>query len=271
MKKNLVSGIISVFMVLVVTTCMIASAKENEVFCSSSADVASIVLEGYNQDELGPIQIVQGTYTSNKGNAFDVYVVMVCGTENEVLQASNNGLSLDFAAVNLKNSPYYYRVKSVVRQNVPVGSRIVLVGHSLGGMMTQQLATDKDMKADYIIKYDLCFGAPLTQMNEKREGSLRRLGDWSDVIPYETANLLIHPKEAITYSREYGGYGIDFWTAHMSSYKDYEAWKSYDVTGKKGGKATLTLDMSTRAFYKSDYSLIVKDLIQEPSCQVTKN
>ena len=49
----------------------------------------------------------------------------------------------------------------------------------------------------------------------------------------------------------------------MNSYENSDVWGKSDVTGKKGGKATLTLDMSTRKFYKSDYVLILQDLIND--------
>ena len=264
MKKKLISSLLSVLMVMAVAVCTLASAKSDINVCTSAADLGKIVMEGYNLGEKGSIQIVQGKYTSNKGNTFDVYVVVVSGTENETqFRTANSGLSLDIAAVNIKNSPYYYRIKTVIRQNVPKGSRVIFVGHSLGGMMTQQLATDSTLKKEYIIKYDLCFAAPYTQPNETHEGALRRLGDWSDVIPLETANLLTDPVGTLTYSREYGGYGVDFWTAHMNSYMKDEVWGAYDVTGKKGGKATLALDMSTRQFFKSDYVLILQDFLAE--------
>ncbi len=264
MKKQLARVFLSLIMVLSVSVCMLASAKSTMKVCTSAADLGEIVMDGYNLGEKGSVQIIEGTYTSNKGNTFDVYVVTVSGTENEIQhKVSNSGLSLDFAALNIKNSPYYYRIKTIIQENIPKGSRIFFVGHSLGGMMTQQLATDKDLKADYIIKFDLVFAGPYTQPNDKREGGICRLGDWSDVIPLETANLLTHPKETLTYSREYGGYGIDFWGAHMNSYENSDVWGKYDVTGKKGGKATLTLDMSTRKFYKSDYVLILQNLIND--------
>lgn len=264
MKKPIAQVLMTLFMVLAVSVCMLSSAKSNMKVCTSAADLGEIVMDGYNLGEKGSVQIVEGTYTSNKGNRCDIYVVAVSGTENEIqYKVANSGLSLDFAALNIKNSPYYYRIKTIIRDTIPKGSRIFFVGHSLGGMMTQQLATDKDLQADYIIKFDLVFAGPYTQPDEKREGGLCRLGDWSDVIPLETVNLLTHPKETLTYSREYGGYGVDSWGAHMNSYKNGDVWGTYDVTGKKGGKATITLDMSTRSFYKSDYVLIVQDLIED--------
>lgn len=265
MRKHILALLLSLSIIAALSVSTMASAKGDVRHCTSAADLGAIVMDGYNRGEKGSIQIIQGKYTSNKGNKMDVYVVTVSGTENEVPTVSNSGLSLDFAALNIKNSPYYYRIKTVIRENIPKGSRIFLVGHSLGGMMTQQLATDKDLMKEYIIKFDLVFAGPYTQPSDPHEGGICRLGDWSDVIPLETANLLTHPKDTLTYSREYGGYGVDFWTAHMNSYMNQDVWGEYDVTGKKGGSATLDLDMSTRTFYKSDYVLILQDLIEELS------
>lgn len=264
--KKVFTLLCSLCMAMALAVCTLASAKSDVTHMTNAAQVAKVVFDGYNLGEDGSIQIAEGKYTSNRGNSMDVYVVFVSGTENEKqFELANSGLSLDFAAVNSTLSPYLYRIKTVIHQNIPKGSRIILVGHSLGGMMTQQLAIDDTLKDEYIIKYDLCFAAPLTNPNDKHEGKLRRLGDWSDVIPFETINVLTNTKKAVSYNRENGGYGINFWEAHMNSYMDEDTWGAYDVTGKKGGKATLDLDMSTRTFYKSDYSLIVEDLLAELS------
>ena len=266
MKKKLFTLILTLCLTAALALCTVASAKSNKVLCTNVADVGTFVFDGYNQGEQGSIQIIQGNYTSNRGNTFPIYVIFVSGTENEVqYKVSNSGLSVDFAMFNIKNSPYYYRIKTIIRENIPEGSRIAFVGHSLGGMMTQQLATDTTLKNEYIIKYDLCLGAPLIQPDDEREGGLQRLGDKSDIVPYETANLLTHPKESLRYSRESGDYGILFWTAHMNSYKNADVWGEYDVTGKKGGSATLELDLSTRQFYKSDWVLIIQDLLSDLS------
>lgn len=260
MKKQALSALLSLVMVIALSVSVMASAKANDVTMTNTAQVAELVFDGYNQGEKGPVQIIKAKYTSNQGNTFDVYTVFVSGTENEVLTVLNNGTSLDFAALNIGVSPYLNRIKDIICENIPVGSRLFLVGHSLGGMMTQQLATDDTIKDNFIVKFDMCYAAPLTNPDKEREGGIARIGDVSDIVPFETANLLTHPKKTVTYARENGGYGIDFWTAHMNSYMDEETWGEYDVTGKKGGSATLTFDMSTRTFYKADIETLLEDI-----------
>lgn len=73
MKKQLARVFLSLIMVLSVSVCMLASAKSTMKVCTSAADLGEIVMDGYNLGEKGSVQIIEGTYTSNKGNTFDVY------------------------------------------------------------------------------------------------------------------------------------------------------------------------------------------------------
>ena len=72
MKKQLARVFLSLIMVLSVSVCMLASAKSTMKVCTSAADLGEIVMDGYNLGEKGSVQIIEGTYTSNKGNILNV-------------------------------------------------------------------------------------------------------------------------------------------------------------------------------------------------------
>ncbi len=63
------------------------------------------------------------------------------------------------------------------------GSNLVVTGHSLGGMVAQQVAADSTIKKNYNVLNTVTFGSPLIN-GFQREGTVKRLGDTSDPVPY---------------------------------------------------------------------------------------
>ena len=139
----------------------------------------------------------------------------------------------------------------MIQQNVPRGANVILAGHSLGGMVAQQVAANSSIKANYNVLNTVCFGSPLLSVGS-REGVVRRLGDVSDVVPYLSGRLFTNPITAIFgLNRENGGYYGRPITAHNQSYFRTDLWGKYDVTGTKYGGAKLELNLSTRMFFQS--------------------
>ncbi len=151
---------------------------------------------------------------------------------------------------NLGNA-YYYNVVNIITNNVPQGANLILAGHSLGGMIAQQVSANSTIKARYNILNVVCFGSPLLAAGF-REGTVKRLGDVSDFVPYLSGNLFVTPIRAILgLNRENGGYAGRPITAHKECYVREDVWGRYDVTGTKNGSASLTLDLDTREFFRS--------------------
>ena len=95
------------------------------------------------------------------------------------------------------------------------------------------------------------FGSPLLSAGS-REGTTKRLGDTSDVIPYASGSLFNNTIWAVMgLNREDGGYGLDCKKAHTDSYIRDDVWGKYDVVGSKNGSAKLTLNMNSRTFFQS--------------------
>ena len=251
MKKRvrLLSALLAVFM----TVMMLAGSAQtyaagNTKTYTNAAEIMQLVREGYNQGTKGPITVTKGTL-KNGLSSKPVYFITLSGTEM-VFNQSTEVLTDLFSGFNLKNA-YYYNVVNVILNNIPKGSNLVLAGHSLGGMIAQQVAADSTVKARYNILNTVTFGSPLLAAGF-REGTVKRLGDVSDIVPLLSSNLFVTPIRALLgLNREDGRYYGKPVTAHKESYTRTDLWGRYDVTGTKYGNAKLTLDLDTRVFYKS--------------------
>ena len=215
---------------------------------TTAPEIYQLVRDGYNKGEQGPISVTKGTLKSGFSSK-TVYLVTLSGTEL-VFNQSTEVITDLLSGFNLQ-SPYYYNVVKVITQNIPRGANLILAGHSLGGMIAQQVAADSTVKAYYNVLNTVCFGSPLLAAGF-REGTVRRLGDVSDPVPYLSGNLFVTPIRAVLgLNREDGHYYLTPITAHISSYSRADLWGKYDVTGTKYGSAKLTLDLSNRTFYPS--------------------
>jgi len=215
---------------------------------TNAAEIAAFVSDGYNQGTKGPITITRGTLKSLFSSKA-VYLITLSGTE-WVFNQSTEALTDLFSGFNLNNA-YYSNVVNIIKANIPKGANLILAGHSLGGMVAQQVAGNAVIKSRYNILNTVTFGSPLLSVGT-REGTVRRLGDTADVVPYLSINTITAPIRALSgLNREDGGYFLRPVTAHKESYKRADVWGRYDVTGTKYGFSKLTLDLSTRTFYQS--------------------
>ncbi len=246
--KRLFSGFLAVLLLLSMLAGLTLVSAANTTTFTSSPELYSYVRDGYNQGDLGPISITRGTLKSGFSSK-SVYLVTLSGTEL-VLNQSTGVLTDLLSGFNLDNV-YYANVVRIIKANVPKGANLILAGHSLGGMIAQQVAANSEIKSRYNVLNTVCFGSPLLAAGS-REGTVRRLGDVSDPVPYLSGSLFNNTLWAILgLNREDGGYGIRGITAHNQSYYRSDLWGKYDVTGTKYGGATLVLDLSTRRFYQS--------------------
>lgn len=254
MKRMLVCLLTAVL--LFGSAAVSASAKPHFPFreeYKTANEVAEIVWNAYSNGDLGPILVVQGKLKQG-WTTKDVYVVALAGTENGKGQTTNKIDAL-LAGMQYYYSPYVVNVINVIKNNIPKGSNLMLLGHSLGGMTCQMVASHNDVKQNYNILNTVTFGAPVI-MGGFREGKVQRLGDSSDFVPYLsiTGQLL---RQVAGLNREDGGFSKGGWTfdkgwdAHNQSYIREDLWGKYDVTGVKYGRATLTVDASTVQHFSS--------------------
>ena len=203
----------------------------------SVADVATFILEPVKWCE---VQIVPAVLTTEDG-AKDVYLVALRGTGFS-LNKANNVLACFLSAFNL-SSNYYRLARDSVFEHVPEGATLVAAGHSLGGMVLQQLSCTPEFTEKYELINTLNVGSPyvLTKA-ENREGALARFVEKSDVIPKLGPGALLDFVHYNDFVKVDGGYLGDPNGAHNLSYMREDLLGGYDALGVKDGGATLTLD-----------------------------
>ncbi len=215
---------------------------------TNAAEVCNHVYYGYNGGTYGPITVTKGTLV-NGSSKKTVYLITLSGTES-VENQTTGYLTDALAGFNLNNK-YLTNVVSVITANIPSGSNLILAGHSLGGMVAQQVAANSTVKSGYNVLNTVTFGSPLLSAGS-REGTVKRLGDTSDVVPYLSGSTINNTIWAIAgLQRENGGYGTDVYNAHVASYLRSDVWGAYDVVGVKNGSNQLVLDLSTMTYYQS--------------------
>ncbi len=251
-KKRLSFTVKLLALILIVSMLMggVAAYASTPRSFTTAPEIYQLVRDGYNGGEKGPISVVKGTLKSGFSSK-TVYLVTLSGTEL-VFNQSTAVITDLLSGFNLQ-SPYYHNVVKVITQNIPRGSNLILAGHSLGGMIAQQVAADATVKAGYNVLNTVCFGSPLLAAGF-REGTVRRLGDISDPVPYLSGNLFVTPVRAVLgLNREDGHYYGRPITAHNASYARADLWGKYDVLGYKYGGAKLTLDLDSRVFYPNPF------------------
>ena len=210
-------------------------AAENTQAFTCTTQLARFILQPSPSSE---VRIGSAVLTTADGDR-DVYLLTICGI-NWVASGVNN-FSAYLSALFNRRSAYFDLVKRSVLENIPEGSAIVAYGHSLGGMMLQQIVCDGDLTAKYEFVNAVTFGSPYVGTDKSaREGTIVRLEDNSDIVP--RFSFASPDSEAI---RRGGNYGVNINGAHIGSYMKDDIWGSFDVLGVDGGSASLTLDLDS--------------------------
>ena len=229
------------------------NAKQTVTF-TNAAELSRLVQIGYSyRQPNGPISITKGTLTTKSWfttTRKTVYVICLSGTDLAFNQST--GVWTDLLVGFEQDNCYIRNVRNAILDAVPKGSNLIIAGHSLGGMVAQQAASDSTIKAKYNVLNTVTFGSPLIN-GLSREGTVKRLGDTRDIVPYLSVSTFLNVVwQAAGLNREDGGYSAtQIVTAHCESYQRAAVWGAYDVTGTKNGNAKLTLDFSTTKFYAS--------------------
>ena len=241
---------------------------------STAPSLYNLVLEGYNGGDPGPICFQEGwlTTSANKAkyyNGTKIYLITLSGTE--LIENQATGILTDLKSGFNLNSPYLQNVVKEVSEHIPAGSNLIFAGHSLGGMIAQQVSADSTIKANYNVLNVVTFGSPLLSEGS-REGTLKRLCDISDIVPLASGSTFNNSKKQWTEREvEDGGYGHEIrngWDLtcalvraatgtrdvtgpHCDSYALTDVWGAYDALGFKNGNAVIVTDENTKTFYQN--------------------
>lgn len=211
---------------------------------------------GYNHGMKGPIIITEGTLKNGKEQC-DIYLVTLTGLEVPTLTPQTTDVvTTGQAGLELSND-FERNLRRVMKEAIPKNANVVFAGHSLGGMVAQQIAADTSVQKRYNILNIVAYGSPV-MFKGQIEGTLKRMGDVNDPVPYLSAETFKDFEvQDGTLQKEDSGLGLDItFAAHRNSYFDEKTWGKYDVLGFKGGDATIKLKLKTQKFYESQYLFI---------------
>lgn len=244
--KRLVALLVAVMM-FVSAFCLQAFAydasfigyvAEGKKECMDPSDIFNFVLAGGH--ESAPIRIVPAKLNQG-GEERDIYLIGLVGVETQKNQV--NVFATTIPAAFNKENIYTKLIKETLKDKIPAGADIVLAGHSLGGMVAQQIAADKEVKDNYNIITTITAGSPYI-MTKDREGTLVRLCDKYDAVPY------LSPATLVRLDLQLGGFRIArdcgyFFNpdgAHNLSYRQTEYWNDLDALAVKDGDSQIYFD-----------------------------
>ncbi len=170
----------------------------------------------------------------------NVFVIGLRGTDGSL--DKNNPLSIPVCvrAGLAKDNLFKRIVKEAMLKEIPKGSDIVFLGHSLGGMVCQHLAADEELKNNFNILNVLTFGSPFI-VGKGEKCKLHRMIEKTDIIPLTLSNAFLLNAFKGNVSMENCGFIFKPYGAHCTSYEFSEKFAQYDCFGIKNGKHILQL------------------------------
>ena len=223
---------------LALAPCAMAREAEPGPYVMSSATaVASFI---FSSEFPGELHFTPATLETAEGSQ-EVWLVALMGI-NFYTTHSNNIFSYLHAAFNTRGR-YFNRAKDGILQYVPEGAKLVMAGHSLGGMIAHQLMCDEEITSRYEVLNTMTFGSPYVVVDTaKREGRLVRFEDQYDIIPRVSIAILLSPDDYKGAIKRAGPYAGDNDGAHNRSYRNIDVWGDFDALGTENGTARLLLD-----------------------------
>lgn len=183
-------------------------------------------------------EIVRAELDEN-GEKRDIYLVAMRGTNQSRNPRDPLSLNTCLQAFMGHLSNYLYAVKKAMLAEIPQGATVALVGHSLGGMIAQQLAADETVNATFHLLNALAIGSPFVPV-KGRVCPLHRFADKADFIPWLGFSVKANLKTAKPVFESNGYLGKPV-LAHTDSYRNAPSWMRYDPFGDPDGGRRLTL------------------------------
>lgn len=169
-----------------------------------------------------------------------VWVIGLRGTNGSMDKTDPLSLPVCIRSGCSRENIFFSLVKEAIKKEIPAGEKIIYIGHSLGGMVCQQLGADEELKSTYKTLNVLTLGSPYVLFRGSK-CPLHRMAEKADIIPFvcSLAAFGNHFMGNVTY--ESGGYYFNFLGAHCESYEKSEVWRKYDCFGIENGGRYLSL------------------------------
>lgn len=173
----------------------------------------------------------------NSSEPKEIYVVAMRGTDRSFDKTDVLGLHVVLKSGFSKSNIYFEEVKKAIIDTVPEGASIAFIGHSLGGMIAQQLGADKDINKKYTPLTVVGIGSPFVK-TEGRVCPLHRFADKADLVPWLGRAFKANFKTAKPVFKSNGYFGKPI-LAHTDSYRLSDSWRVYDCFGELNGGHTI--------------------------------
>jgi pimeloyl-ACP methyl ester carboxylesterase len=138
--------------------------------CSAQV-MAQVLFERYNSGY--PVRTVK------LNDASGAWLVLLAGTEFNYFQSNT---PLAWVEAYRIGTTFRQYVADDIKNQVPRGSPVILVGHSLGGMLAENLAADLDFKARYKTTNVITYGSPKT-VDEQSGTEYAWFATINDIVP----------------------------------------------------------------------------------------
>ncbi len=210
--------------------------------------------------------------------SFDnVWLVGLAGTS--FIENQSSGLIADVLSGCEADSPYLQNTLEAITSTIPKGSKIMLAGFSLGGMMAQQVMVQDVILENYDIIQVTIVGCPPLCVDERKElfakydvdFPINRVVDKYDLIPFLCTDYLrgkLEPTspeidENLLIDEANPRYKT-FVGTHFLGYLKEECWDRYDALGYKitdeSSKASITLNLADFNFFDAPTKYLPGDL-----------
>jgi hypothetical protein len=227
---------------------------------NNAGELAQYVFAGYNNGQYGPISIVPATLNDPKAKGPQlVHVVGISGTA--IVDNQATGWDTNLRSGFQQDNDMLYNAREAIKKAVPprAGEKplLVLSGHSQGGMIAQQLASDKFIKDNYTVVSTVAFGSPLISFGQ-REGEVHRIAAFGDPVPRLSAqSALLYPVGSVG-QQNIGATSVNPIKTHNTAYTDESKLGKTDALGRVGGGATIQFNPQNRRFFTAPPSYMVQ-------------
>lgn len=178
-------------------------------------------------------------YTPGR-DAREIYFVAMRGTDRSFDKNDVLGLPVCVKSALAKYNIYFELVKNGMLADIPEGSVVAIAGHSLGGMIAQQLAADGDLNRKFNIINLMTIGSPFVPVTG-RVCPLRRFADKADFIPWIGKSIKANLVTEKPVFRANGYFGRVV-AAHTDSYRESDSWREFDCLGVADGGSVIVFD-----------------------------